>query len=262
MTAIQTISSPDRKQWSALFHDVPALRTCVASVLEGRCGRLLASPGGHGTAWIEAPPFLFPVGDVEGPVAEAFFESVGAAGGVVVGAGRWLVEIERRWAGRTLRAPRTPYSAEGLDVGHLQSLATIADEDTEIVRMDEELARIAVAEIDHDLVFPASFSDPKAFAAGGIGFCVLLHGKPVSAATSAFISSDAIEVQVNTHPGHRSRGLATRASAALLAWCLEHGLTPGWDTGDDASRQLARRLGYRELPGYEMLVVAPRAVPQ
>lgn len=229
----------------------------MASVLEGRCGRLLTGPGANGTAWIEALPFLFPAGNVEGSVAEAFLESVGEAGGVVVGTERWLVEIERHCAGRTLRTPRTPYSAEGLDVGHLQSLATRADEDTEIVRMDEELARLAVTEIDPDLVFPGSFSEPRAFAADGVGFCVLRQGRPVSAATSAFVSSDAIEVQVNTHPGHRNCGLATKASAALLTWCLEHGLTPGWDTGDEASRQLARRLGYRELPGYEMLVVAP-----
>ena len=105
LTAIQTISSHERTQWSALFRDVPALRTCVASVLEGRCGRLLTGPGANGTAWIEALPFLFPAGNVEGSVAEAFLESVGEAGGVVVGTERWLVEIERHCAGRTLRTP-------------------------------------------------------------------------------------------------------------------------------------------------------------
>lgn len=55
-----------------------------------------------------------------------------------------------------------------------------------------------------------------------------------------------IEMGVITHEGHRRRGLATAACAALIAECEAEGLSTWWDCAaqNEASARLARRLGY------------------
>jgi hypothetical protein len=55
-----------------------------------------------------------------------------------------------------------------------------------------------------------------------------------------------IEVGVTTDQGHRQRGLATVACAALIMGCEAEGLSTWWDCAAQnvASARLARRLGY------------------
>jgi GNAT superfamily N-acetyltransferase len=258
MPTAQRILGPDRRGFAGRFDHVPALHTIVASVLEGRCGELLAgSDGPTDAAWILVPPFWFPVGSTHGDAADQISSAVEMFGGVVVAAEDWLEHIEKRCPGRSRRDARTPFSACALSLDTLRVLARLEAADLEVLRMDATLIGEAATKIDGDLLQSGSFADPEAFERDGIGFCVLASGEPVAAATSAFVSADAIEVQVNTHPQHRGRGLATLASAALLAWCMEHGVEPNWDTGNPVSARLALRLGYEQLPGYEWLAVRP-----
>ena len=252
---MQRISNTERAAFGHLFGNVPALHTTVASVLEGRCGELYAGP--DGTAWIVAAPFWFPAGPTAGANADLFVKTIREFGGVLVTSEDWMERVERELPGRSSRTDRTPYSADSLSAERLETLLTTAQEGVEIRRMDAALVAAAASEISDSLLFASSFDGPQSFVRDGIGFCVLEGGKPVAGASSAVVSSTAIEVQINTHPDCRGRGLATLASASLLGWCLENGLTPNWDTGNSVSERLAERLGYRRLPGYQMLEVAP-----
>ena len=231
------------------------MRTAIDSVLEGRCGHMFVA-GDSGAAWALEPPFWFPVGPEEDVEVGRFFDAIEALGGVVVGSAGWLDRVAHRCADRAERLERTSFSAAGLSVSRLGALAEAGDPGCELARISAQLAGDVVRLISPHLVrFPSS----EAFEREGIGFCLLRNGEPVAAASSALVSKGAIEVQVNTQEAHRGRGYATRVSAALLSWCLQHGLTPNWDTGDPISNRLAHSLGYVPSEHYVLLEVAPPA---
>ena len=260
MQDAEFIPSAQRLGFASLFEAVRPMRTCIDSVLEGRCGSLIVDTAAEsGTAWILAPPFWLAAGPCDSAAARSLAETIEQFGGVVVADEDWLAAIEARCPDRTDRVSRTSFETSGLDRARLQGLATPRLPGLEVVRLDAELLSAACARISPDLLFSTSFGSAAAFERDGIGFCVLSDAQLVAAAASAFVSANAIEVQVNTRPDQRGRGLATLASAALLVSCLDNGLRPNWDTGNPVSQRLAERLGYTPLPAYEMLEVAPRA---
>jgi len=250
------IEAGERRRYADRFRSVSHLRTCVDSVLEGRCGHLFADSVTE-TASVLAPPFWIPVGPSEGAAADELVSSIDGLGGVIVADDAWQSRVKTACGDRSSEEQRTPFSAENLDVSELRALLVAAPEGVTVTRLDARLAAEAAAGVNAHLVFETSFATPQAFEAGGIGFGVILNGTPVAGASSAFVSDEGIEVQVNTHEDFRGRGFATLASAALLVACLERGLTPHWDTGDPVSDRLARRLGYVPLPDYSMLEVTP-----
>lgn len=92
--------------------------------------------------------------------------------------------------------------------------------------------------------FCSQFSSPEDFAARGLGQLVLFQGTPVAGASSYLIYRDGIEIQVETAPDFRRRGLATAAAASLMRRCFDRGLVPHWDAHNPPSAALAVKLGY------------------
>ncbi|MFP4113001.1 MAG: GNAT family N-acetyltransferase [Spirochaetota bacterium] len=97
------------------------------------------------------------------------------------------------------------------------------------------------------------------FLACGVGFAsVEADGSVASIAFSAYRDARRLEIGVETAPACRGRGLATRTSARLVRYCLEHGLEPVWScrTENEGSYRLAERLGFAPSlrhPYYELL---------
>ena len=52
------------------------------------------------------------------------------------------------------------------------------------------------------------------------------------------------EIEVDTIPEERHKGLASIACASLILRCLEEGLYPSWDAHNMDSVGLAEKLGY------------------
>ena len=52
---------------------------------------------------------------------------------------------------------------------------------------------------------------------------VLWEGMPVAGASSYSVYREGIEIEVQTLPAHRQKGLARAASAALILECLRQG---------------------------------------
>jgi len=73
----------------------------------------------------------------------------------------------------------------------------------------------------------------------------------VSRASSAAVGGRRVEIEIQTHRQFRRRGLARVAAAALILYCLEHGLEPCWDAGNEWSSALARQLGFHSTGKYE-----------
>lgn len=83
-----------------------------------------------------------------------------------------------------------------------------------------------------------------------------LHGgKIVSGASSYTVYPGGIEIEVDTRPDYRRRGLARACAARLILDCLNRSLYPSWDAHSQASLALAQQLGYlldRPYPVYEI----------
>ncbi|MFW9965387.1 MAG: GNAT family N-acetyltransferase, partial [Candidatus Sifarchaeia archaeon] len=92
---------------------------------------------------------------------------------------------------------------------------------------------------------PTFFGSSETFHKMGIAYSISYEGKVVSMASTYMPFTNEFEIQVNTFdPRHRRKGLATVASAALILHALEHGLVPQWDAANEASMNLALKLGY------------------
>ena len=93
-----------------------------------------------------------------------------------------------------------------------------------------------------DLV--GSFDSKEQFLELGRGMVVTKNGKVVSGVSSYTRYLGGIEIEVDTAPEERKKGLASAVSAALILSCLEEGLYPSWDAANLTSVRLARKLGY------------------
>ncbi len=101
----------------------------------------------------------------------------------------------------------------------------------------------------------ANFSDFENYAAHGLGFVALWNGEPVAGASSYSYYNQGIDIEVDTIPHHRRRGLAAACSAQLILECMHRGISPEWDAQNPGSVALAEKLGYhflREYPVYEV----------
>ena len=78
----------------------------------------------------------------------------------------------------------------------------------------------------------------------GQGMVILKGGKIVSGASSYTRYREGIEIEVDTVPEERGKGLATAVCAALILGCLQEGLYPSWDAQNLTSVHMAQKLGY------------------
>ena len=90
----------------------------------------------------------------------------------------------------------------------------------------------------------SQFESGEDYEKRGIGVAVLYNGKPVSGASSYTIYNEGIEIEIDTMPEFRRKGLATACGARLILDCLDCGLYPSWDAHDLRSVALSEKLGY------------------
>lgn len=88
------------------------------------------------------------------------------------------------------------------------------------------------------------YNTPDDFLKDGYGVALHDHGTLLAGCASFCRHTDGFEIQVDTHPGYRGRGLATCVSAAFMLDVLNMGLIPYWDAANHRSMRLAQRLGY------------------
>ena len=92
--------------------------------------------------------------------------------------------------------------------------------------------------------FVSVFASKEQYLELGRGMVVLKGGKIVSGASSYTRYRDGIEIEVDTVPEERRKGLAAAACSALILACLDEGLYPSWDAQNMNSVRLAEKLGY------------------
>lgn len=97
-----------------------------------------------------------------------------------------------------------------------------------------------------------SWRDADAFLAKGKGFCVLHEGEPASWAFSAAVSSEEIDIGIETAEAYRKRGLGMLAVCSMIRYCFAQQKHPLWacDAGNTASQRVAEKAGFRKVSEY------------
>ncbi len=138
------------------------------------------------------------------------------------------------------------------DRAKLETLVQSLPEQYSLRQIDRELYHRCLASgWSRDLV--SGFPTYGEYERLGLGFVVTEQGNVVSGASSYSRYRGGIEIQIDTVPEYRRRGLAAAAGAALILECLRRGWYPSWDAQNRASVVLAEKLGYsfsHEYPVY------------
>lgn len=156
----------------------------------------------------------------------------------------WEALIEKRFGNGAVRGTRYAIKKNtAFDRARLEKLAGAPDGKYKIREFDGEIYRIATAE-KWSRDFCANFKNEEDFIRRGMGAAVVMDGRLVAGASSYSVYSGGIEIEVDTLPEHRNRGLASACAAALILKCIDSGCYPSWDAHDLRSVHLAEKLGY------------------
>ncbi|MGI8644332.1 MAG: GNAT family N-acetyltransferase [Thermomicrobiales bacterium] len=138
-------------------------------------------------------------------------------------------------------------------------LAITPPEDVALVPIDAALA----TRIDDELYggIGRFWGGYDQFARGGFGFCAMIGETIASIAFAIVVSARQTNIDVETAPAHRRRGLAVLTCAAFVTESLRRGLQPTWDSdaANLASAALARRVGFEEDASFSELASPGRA---
>jgi GNAT superfamily N-acetyltransferase len=175
--------------------------------------------------------------------------------------GAWSETIETVWGAQVERATRYAIKKEPgvFDTGCLARYAGSLPDPYTLRLFDREIYEVTLRE-SWSSDFCSQFGDYEDFGRRGIGVAVLFQGRPVAGASSYTVYSGGIEIEIDTKPEFRQKGLATACGARLILECLKRGLYPSWDAIDLRSVALAEKLGYHMDHPYPVYV-KKKAVP-
>lgn len=122
-----------------------------------------------------------------------------------------------------------------------------------VVRVDNK-----IFEAMHGRVVPKFFwENANHFLKDGVGFSLMVDGKPASTAYTAYVVDHEYELGIETVETCRGKGYAQYACAALIDYIIEKNFEPVWSCRleNTSSYMLAQKLGFEpilELPYYRL----------
>ena len=158
---------------------------------------------------------------------------------------KWNSQIEFIWGERVKKAERYAIKKEP-GIFNTDKLVKYTEslESAYTLRMIDEKIYECVMKEDWSKDLCSQFEDYNDYHNRGIGVVALYQGTPVSGASSYVVYNGGIEIEIDTKPEFRRKGLATACGAKLILECLKKGLYPSWDAYDLRSVSLAEKLGY------------------
>lgn len=129
------------------------------------------------------------------------------------------------------------------DTSKLTSYVDSLDSCYELKLFDQELFELAQKETwSVDLC--SQFKDYSHYQNLAIGVGILYKGELIAGASPYAVYNGGIEIEIDTKPEYRGKGLATVCGAKLILECLSRNIYPSWDAHDMRSVALAEKLGY------------------
>ncbi len=169
----------------------------------------------------------------------------------------WIDFLEEEWGDRLGKQKRTRMSPDSLDLEYLRELRNRLPNEYKLERVDLKTAkRLDKRKHVHIALYYDGSDD---FVENGIGFCIKHDDKVISLASTYTPYTDKFEIQVDTidDPRYRQKGLATSVCAALMTYALENDVVPHWDAANEASVQLALKLGYTNPYDWNVFYLKP-----
>ena len=140
------------------------------------------------------------------------------------------------------------------DRDKLEKTVALLPEGYELKKIDSDIYDLCVKDpVTADFV--SAFGSKEKYLELGRGLVILKDGKFVSGASSYTRYKEGIEIEVDTVPAERRKGLASIVCSALILACLDEGLYPSWDAHDMNSVRLSGKFGYEfdhEYTAYEL----------
>ncbi|WRS28084.1 GNAT family N-acetyltransferase [Oscillospiraceae bacterium MB08-C2-2] len=158
---------------------------------------------------------------------------------------QWFPLIEQQYAQRAEKSIRYAFKkdTQGFDTVQLQRYANNLPSHYSLLPIDEKQYHVTSLEPwSRDLC--SQFPTYEDYEKRGLGFVIMEGEKIICGASSYTVYRDGIEIEIDTHPEYRRRGLATVCAANLILKCLEQRLYPSWDAANKESASLAQKLGY------------------
>jgi GNAT superfamily N-acetyltransferase len=227
-----------------MFRDHRALRAVIEAAVEGVVGDVVYDDASRPrAARLDLGCYTFFGG--EPAAGERLVRGVRAPRELIAPESqRWRDLLFEVWGEGLVERPMRTYSADALDLPHLERLASSAPPGFSVDRLDAAGAR----ELDAGLQPHALqvFADAERFVERGVGFAAWHEGHVVAASTSYAISERRVEVSISTRADFRGRGLARAVAARMLVHCLrEARKVPDWSASNPISKHLAVTLGFR-----------------
>ncbi len=246
---ITEIKKEDRSVLVPLFSDTE--ETMILSCIQGHMGKAFADNAGNPhCAQIMVGDFCFFAGDFLRPEAQELVRNIpqeflSDTILMIPLCSGWGDLIEKVYSGRFEKTTRYAVKKEPDVFGreYLEKAACTLPDGFTLCLMDEDLYYRSLAE-DFSKDFCSLFDSAEDFVHRGLGVCALYQDKIVAGASSYSVYDGGIEIEVDTHPDFRRRGLALACAAKLILECLDRGLYPSWDAATPISAALAQKLGY------------------
>jgi GNAT superfamily N-acetyltransferase len=183
------------------------------------------------------------------------FELLQPGNTVIAPTPAWRQLVEATWPGALTIYHREAFQAEQFDIDRLRGFRQALPGGFELrqVRL-EEVVQFA-ADLSPALIY--NFRSHEEFITRGVGMGILHQGKFVSGASSAAVGEGKFEIEIQTQPEFRRRGLARAVAAALILQGLEHGMEACWDAANEPSSALARQLGFHSTGKYDAYRLTP-----
>lgn len=216
--------------------------TMIRSCLQGCMGRIVVdNEENPSSAMADIGAFCFFVGTPN----EDLFKDIDGLKFLVPSDIEWERLIENHYGKRVNKTLRYAIKKEEnvFDREKLTKIIGGIDNRYKIRLFDKELFQMALEEVwSVDLC--SQFSDYEDYNSRAFGVGILYDGKLVAGASPYAVYNEGIEIEIDTSPLFRRKGLATACGAKLILECLDRGLYPGWDAYNLTSVALAEKLGY------------------
>lgn len=251
---LHEVPPADRPRLRPLFVTLPGLHGVVDAALDGGMGAAYADDVDNpAVAVIELDFDIFtaaasPAAAASTPAAaEEAVRRLRPGASILTAGPEWEALLSGVWGKRLGTRTRVAFSPGEWTAGELQALIDAPGPDFAVRRIKlPDVARFAA--LEDSLV--CNFASLEDFADRGVGFGIDHEGRFVSGCSSFAISPHSLEFEIQTHSDFRNRGLAAATAAAMIAYCLENGLTPCWDAHNETSARLAERIGFTKPAPY------------
>jgi len=168
----------------------------------------------------------------------------------------WSTLIEQIWESDAVKIKRYAIKKETdvFDKERLQSYIDALPQEYNLRMIDEEIYDLIMAE-DWSRDLCSAFAGYEEYQRNGLGLAVLHNGIPAAGASSYTVYDKGIEIEIDTQPVYRRKGLALACGAKLILECLNRDIYPSWDAHDMRSVALAEKLGYHFDKEYTAYIV-------